>query len=124
MVGAKWLGQKAYPHRRRFAKPNQTLATVAARGAGSSTEGALGATVAASMRLDDLCSMALATASVTLGRLVPAEALAEPVLASGLAAASLRLSRAPAEEALMETPAKDAGWALAGASFSMSAEAG
>jgi len=68
--------------------------------------------------------MALATASVTLGRLVPAEALAEPVLASGLAAASLRLSRVPAEEALMETPAKDAGWALAGASFSMSAEAG
>jgi len=23
MVGAKWLGQKAHPHRRRFTKPNQ-----------------------------------------------------------------------------------------------------
>jgi len=27
-VGAKWLGQKAHPHRRRFTKPNQLLPPV------------------------------------------------------------------------------------------------
>jgi len=43
-VGAKWLGQKAHPHRRRFTKPNQTEVTVsvADNGAGPGDIGATG----------------------------------------------------------------------------------